>query len=144
MGRFRVLVVMLGLVAAGCGGSSNAGPSAADVAKVKSTITQALAAVANGDGATACSLATTTGQATLAKLVGSSSCTSAISLLASQLPPNTKAALRDAQVKKVSISGNTATVNNADITAPQANIGDLPLPPTVLVKQPDGSWKLNS
>jgi len=143
MRRIWMLALAAGLLAS-CGGSSHPAANSADVAKVKQTITRALAAVADGDGATACSLATPTGQATLEKLLGSSSCQAAIASLASSLPPNMKAALKNAQVKKVSISGNTANVNNNDITAPQANIGDLPLPPTVLVKQPDGSWKLNS
>jgi ketosteroid isomerase-like protein len=143
MRRVWKVLLVAGLLA-GCGGSSHPAANAADVAKVKQTITRALAAVAAGDGATACSLATPTGQATLQKLVGAASCQAAVATLAAQLPANMKAALRDAKVKKVSISGNTANVNNNDITAPQATIGDLPLPPTVLVKQPDGSWKLNS
>jgi hypothetical protein len=142
MRRLGLLPLAVALLA-GCGGSSHSGNSA-DVAKVKQTITRALAALADGDGATACSLATPTGQATLEKLVGASSCQAAIDSLAGQLPASIKAGLKNVTVKKVSITGTTASVKNSDITAPQANIGALPLPPTTLVKQSDGSWKLNS
>ena len=133
------------VLVAGCGGSSHAASNTADVAKVKQTIARALAAVADGDSATACSLATPAGQATLEKLLGSSSCPGAIASLAGQLPGSMKAALKSVTVKKVSISGSTASVKNSDITSPQMDIGSLlPLPPTTLVKQADGSWKLNS
>lgn len=136
-------LALVAVVVAGCGGSNNASNSG-DVTKIKSTVTRAFAAIADGDAATACSLATPTGQATFEKLLGASSCAKAVAEIGGVLTSQMKAALKSAQVKKVSISGNTATIKNSDITAPQANIGALPLPPTVLVKQPDGSWKLNS
>ncbi len=143
MSRRAGVLGLIVVVVAGCG-SSHSSSNSGDVAKIKSTVTRAFAAIASGDAATACSLATPAGQSTFEKLLGASSCTKAVAEIGSVLTPQMKAALKSAQVKKVSISGNTATIKNSDITAPQANIGALPLPPTVLVKQPDGSWKLNS
>jgi hypothetical protein len=104
-------------------------------------------AVANGDGAIVCSLATPAGQARLASAVRGATCPQVIKLVAQRLPLGVKAALLSAKVTRVTVHGNTATVQDADIhTSHGALTGFLRAgsAPTVLTKQPDGSWKISS
>jgi hypothetical protein len=125
----------------GCGSTD----TTADAAKIKQTIMAELADLANGNGAAACALATPTGQTELASASPHKSCAEAITLVSQNLSPDVKLGLQHAQVNKVVISGGSATVSNADITSSQGNAASFLNPattPTVLVKQPDGSWKI--
>jgi hypothetical protein len=133
--------VVAGAVLAGCGGTD----TTADTTKITQTIMSELADLANGNGAAACALATPTGQTELASASPHKSCAEAISIVSQHLTPDVKLGLQHAQVHKVVISGGSATVSNADITSSQGNATSFLNPtstPTVLVKQPDGSWKI--
>jgi hypothetical protein len=133
-------VLLAGSLVAGCGSGSD------DTARVKQTMTRELKSAADGDGATACSLATPSGQAKLARAVPGSTCEQVISLLSQRLPSQVKEGLRSAEIKKVTVNGDTATVQDADITSARGNLGGFlqpGSPPTILTKQPDGTWKIS-
>jgi phage-related minor tail protein len=137
------LVTATGLIAAGCGGGSGGG--SADTANAKQTMTRFLSAVAAGDGPTACSLVTTSGQVKLgATAVGS--CSQSIALLSAKMSPELKKALQSAQVNKVTINGTKATIQNADVTSTQGDLSSFlkpGRPPSVLTKQSNGTWKIS-
>jgi hypothetical protein len=146
MGAVRVravLAVIVGVVAlalTACGGG------ASDEAKIKQTVVRELAAIANGDGATACSLATAAGRAKLERDNPGHTCEQLIRLAATALPESAKEALRAAHVNRVTITGNTATVSDSDITSSKGSLASIfqsGTPPTVLTKQSDGSWKIS-
>jgi hypothetical protein len=137
-----VLATLLaGLLSAGCGGVDTSG----DAAKIRQTVTQELGDLARGDGPGACALATPTGQTELASGSPHKTCSEAITLVSQNLAPEVKQGLLSVKVNKVTISGGSATVSNADITSTQGSVSSFLDPasaPTVLVKQPDGSWKI--
>jgi tripartite-type tricarboxylate transporter receptor subunit TctC len=137
-----IMVTATALVAAGCGGGLD------DTAKVKQTMTRYLSAVGAGDGATTCSLLTPSGQAAFErfKRAAAGSCPLLVTVFNAGLPAQVKTALRHAQIKKITINGNTATVRHADITSTKGDLSSVVppgSPPTVLTKQSDGSWKLS-
>jgi hypothetical protein len=138
-----IMVTAAALVAAGCGGGLD------DTAKVKQTMTRYLSAVAAGDGATACSLLTRSGQAAFERFMraaAAGSCPLIVTLFNARLPAQVKTALRHAQIKKITIHGNTATVQHAGITSTKGDLSTVVAPgspPTVLMKQSDGTWKLS-
>jgi hypothetical protein len=145
--RLRLAPVLCAAVAVavgGCGGSSG---GSSDSAKVKQTIENAFTALANGNGSGFCSLATSGGQATLAKALPGSSCAKVVALVSKHLSAQQKTGLRHAQVGKVTISGAHATVKSSDISTSQGTLkGFLSSSdkPTTLTKQSDGSWKLSN
>ena len=115
---------------------------------MKQTVEQFLQAVAAGDGITACALATPEGQAKLLQEVGQAgqACTSVVTFISAGLSQDTKYGLATATVNKVSFDGDTATVEDADITSTQGDLStflDPNSPPTLLTRQPDGTWKLS-
>jgi hypothetical protein len=127
---------------AACGGSS----SNNDVAQVKQTLSRAFRALATGDGATLCSLATPAGQKELASGLPHSTCPAVVKLVSEHLSPQQKAGLESVQVKKVVVSGNQATVSDADLTSARGTLKGFitpTSPPSKLTKQSDGSWKLS-
>jgi hypothetical protein len=137
-----ITALLTGTLVAGCGG----GGGGSDVTNVKQSLTRELAALADGDGATACSLATAAGQARLEQAVSGASCERVVKLLAERLPAQVKAGLRSAQINKVTVNGDTATVQDADITSTRGSLSGFLQPgsaPTVLKKQPDGTWKIS-
>jgi hypothetical protein len=134
--------VALSAVLAACGGGS----SNNDAAQVKQTVTRAFRALATGDGATLCSLATPAGQKTLAAGLPHSTCAAVIKAVSDHLSPQQKAGLESVQIKKVEINGNQATVSDADLTSARGTLKGFinpNSPPTKLTKQSDGSWKLS-
>jgi hypothetical protein len=134
---------VVALTIAGCGGQ---GSGASDVAKVKQTLLREFAAVANGDGATACSLATASGRAKLQSAVPGASCEEVVKVAAQRLPGSVKEGLLTAKVNRVTIRGETATVQDADITSSRGSLAGFLQPgsaPTTLTKQSDGSWKIS-
>jgi hypothetical protein len=132
--------VVGGALLAGCGSSNGA-----DTAKITQTVTSELRDLANGNGTAACGLATPSGQAELAGASPAHSCAAAIELVSAHLSAQIKLGLQTAEVKQVTISGGSATVSDADITSKQGDLTGFLSPssaPTVLTKQPDGSWKI--
>jgi hypothetical protein len=143
--RLRLLAaVAVAALAVGCGGSGDA--SQVDAGKVKQTVRTALADLANANGTAFCSLATSTGQAKLARTLHGYSCAALINLVGGHLSPQTRTGLLHAEVTRVTITGSTASVRASDITAPDGaltgflNDGGRA---TTLVRQPDGTWKIN-
>jgi nitrous oxide reductase accessory protein NosL len=139
--RLLAAVVVSAVLAACGGGSSNN-----DAAQVKQTVTRAFRALATGDGATVCSLATPAGQKTLAAALPHSTCPTVIKLVSVHLSPQQKAGLESVQIKKVEVNGIHATVSDADLTSAHGTLKGFinpNSPPTKLTKQSDGSWKLS-
>jgi hypothetical protein len=140
IGGVSFVLALAALAFAGCGSSVS------DATKVKQVLTREMAALAAGDGATACSLATAAGQAKLSRAVPGATCREVIALLASRLPAAIKEGLTSAQITKVTVSGNTATVQDADITSTRGSLSGFLQPrsaPTTFQKQPDGNWKIS-
>jgi hypothetical protein len=100
-------------------------------------------ALANGDGATACSLTTAAGRTKLQNAVPGATCAQVVTLVSQRLPPNVKQGLRTARVNKVTINGNTATVQNSDISTGQGSLAGFTSGSTTLMKQPDGTWLIS-
>jgi hypothetical protein len=141
--RRTLTVLVAGIVVTACGGS---GVRASDEQKVKQTVIQDMAAVADGDGATACSLATQSGRAQLERAVPGKTCEQIVALFSARLPNSAKDGLRTAHISKVNIRGNTATVPNSAITSTRGDLHGYTDsgPPVALAKQPDGSWKISA
>jgi hypothetical protein len=132
-----VLVVSLAGLP-GCGGSS-------DEDDVKATMTDFLGALAKGDGQKACSLADASGRARLVQAAkGQLTCERVIAAVSARLPAEVKSGLENAEVKKVTVNGNTATIKDSDITSSKGNVKSFLSggTPTKLVKE-DGKWKLS-
>ena len=74
------------------------------------------------------------------------SCEEVVKLFAQRIPMPLKEGLLTATVKRVTISGNTATVQDADVTSSRGTLAGFFQPgsaPTTLTKQSDGSWKIS-
>jgi hypothetical protein len=140
MARRRLPAAIVALTLAflpACGGKS-------DADQAKQTMTSFLAALAKGDGKTACGLATASGRARLVRAAkGRVSCEALIGLISTRLPPAVKTGLENAQVGKITISGNSATIQETDITSSKGNLTAFLRSgtPTQLVKE-GGSWKV--
>jgi hypothetical protein len=141
--------VIATLAVAGCGGGG--GGSSADEKAAEQSARTFLAAFANGNGTVACGLVTPSGQHVLegevaaqAGTVGTIGCVKIIGLLAGALPASVRDALRTAQIKKVTVNGNTAKIANKDLTSTSGSLSAFLSSggPTVLVKQ-NGVWKIN-
>ena len=139
--RRRVLPLLaLSIALAACGGQS------ADASHAAGTLTRAFHALASGDGATLCSLATSAGQKTLAAAVPNSSCEKVVNLVSAHLTVKQKAALASVHVNKITVTGDRATVRAADISSDHGSFKGFLEPgsaPTKLAKQADGSWKIS-
>ena len=96
------------LLAAGCGG----GGKTSDADSVKATWTKAATAAVDGQGTTFCELVTDAGKAQITSRT-QLPCEDSIRLLASQLSVADKAKIKDAQITKVSVAGDKATVTYA-------------------------------
>lgn len=142
-------LLAVALAVAGCGGTG-------DDQAVKRTMQRFLAAVGRGDGRTACALLTPSGQAALATLASqiapaltsaphTASCQLILTAIGSRLKPATKQGLESAQVQKVTVKGNTASVLSSDIRATKGNLSSFLAgsAPTKLVKV-GGTWKVTS
>ncbi len=138
--RIRVIAaVIASLVLAACGGG------ASDATNVRQTVARALRALATGDGATLCSLATRAGQASLAGAVPGASCAKVVQLVGAHLSPSLKSALSHVRIGKVTIHGTHADVPNTSITSTRGSLKgflDAGSEPTLLARQADGSWKI--
>jgi len=127
------------LAVAGCGGS-------ADTSKVKQTVRRALAALATGDGATFCALATPSGQAQLTHALPGHTCAQVVATISVDLSPTVKLGLQNARVGTVTRHGDHASILASQITASKGSLtGFLQEsgPPTKLTEQADGSWKIS-
>ena len=100
-------VVLLAAGAAGCGGSSDNG-------QITNTVKTYLAAIANGNGTTACDQLTN-GEANQALQAGASlgavTCAQAVQDASGNLGGNGKQTLLNAHVINVQVTGNTATAD---------------------------------
>jgi hypothetical protein len=134
-----VLITSVALL--GCGGSGGG-----DEQAVKTTVTQFMAALANGDGAKACSLATAQAQQRLTAqgAQAGTSCPAIISAISKRLPPQIKQGLQTAKVKKASVNGDTATVADKDISSSAGNLGPFLGGGSTTLKKENGTWKLSS
>jgi hypothetical protein len=135
LGLGMILAVALG----GCGGTN-------DVQKIKETVTRQLTAIADGDGKTACSLATESGRQQLQGGSGAS-CEQVVAFLSRMMAGSLKEGLRTVRIKRVTINGDNATIQDADITSRRGNLVGFTQAgastQTTLVKQADGSWKVS-
>ena len=135
-------MLTLCLMLAACG--AGAGTSA-DGSRAAQTLTRAFHALATGDGATICALATPAGQRSLASAVHGASCAKVISLVSAHLTPAQKAALGSVHIRSVSVTGREATIRAGDIVSGRGSLrGFLSAKsaPTRLRRQSDGSWKI--
>ena len=99
------VLVLVGLPAGGCGG----GGSAED--EVRSAWNAAAHAVATGDATRFCELVSAEGKREIARRTGGLECESAVRLLGARLGAGDKDAIRGAEVTKIEVRGDAATVN---------------------------------
>ena len=128
-----------GLALAGCGGQSADGTHAAQ------TLTRAFHALAAGDGATVCALATAAGQRSLAAAVPGSDCAKVVDLVSAHLTAAQKTALATVKVGPVNVHGSQASVRTRDISSRRGSLRGFLVKnsaPTRLRKQSDGSWRI--
>jgi hypothetical protein len=113
--RFRHVTVVVGaaVAVAGCGG----GGGGSDEDDAKSAVKTYFSALADADGARACSQLTPAEQRlvldqvqTRAPKVGAKTCADAVTAIGEQLPEAGKEKLRGAEFSDVSIDGDSATV----------------------------------
>jgi hypothetical protein len=106
--RVRCLVVAalgaLALAAPACGGDDD---DKSDAEKVKETVTDFYAALADGDGAKACGLVT--GSAKERVSPGQRSCEDSVSQAADRTDDDLKEALRSIEVRDIRVEGDEAT-----------------------------------
>jgi hypothetical protein len=144
--RLRLAAILsAGVIAAACGGHRSR--ASADVAKVEQTVRHALADLARADGRGFCSLATRAGQAKLAGTLHGYTCVKLVELVGRQLSPATRAGLLHVQVRRVTMSGRTATVRAVDLIPTQGSLKGFLKDggkPTRLARQRDGRWKISS
>ena len=137
------VAVAAGIAAGGCGTASTDG---AAEAKIKQTVRAALIDLAAADGHAFCSLATPAERRRLARAFARRSCAEAMRALGAGLSPAHRAALRTAEVSKVTVTGATAAVSAADIVmsdpAGKGFLSDKGKP-TKLVRRPDGRWLIS-
>jgi hypothetical protein len=137
--------VTLALVAAGCHSNHHrAGPG--DAAQVRQTVQMALADLARDDGPAFCALTTRAARAQLARTLPGYSCAKLIEYVGGHLSPTARTGLLHARVGPITIKGSTAEVSAANITLGQGSLTGFLNDggkPTGLVRQPDGSWKIN-
>ena len=108
---------------------------------------QALADLATSNGQGFCSLASPAGRTKLAHTLPGYSCPKLVTLIAKHLPPAARTGLEHATVKDVTIHGSVATVRASDITASQGSLKGFLTDngkPTRLVRESDGSWKIDA
>ncbi|MGH2870030.1 MAG: hypothetical protein ACRDNK_20980 [Solirubrobacteraceae bacterium] len=140
--RLLSVVGLSGALLAGCGSSSGL---SSDASHAANTLTRAFHALATGDGATVCSLATAAGQQSLASAVPGSTCRKVVVLVSAHLTSQQKAALGSVQVKTVAVKGNLATVRAQDISSKQGSFKgflNAKSASTRLSKQADGTWRI--
>lgn len=138
--RIASIIALTGFLAA-CGSGNT------DASRAAQTVTAAFHALAAGDGAKVCSLATAAGQRSLAAAVPGSTCAKVVDLVSAHLNPHQKAALETVKVTHVAVMGNHATVRAADITSSRGSFKgflDPKAAPTKLRRESDGTWKISA
>ena len=137
--HLAVAVVAASLVAVpGCGGSSDADGA-------KHAMTDFMAAIGKGDGKKACALADESGRQRLVQAAkGKLSCEDLVAAIAARLPADVRTGLQNAEVKKVTVKGDRATIKDSDISAKKGKLSGFleSETPTKLVKQ-GGEWKVS-
>jgi hypothetical protein len=128
------------LSVAGCGAGGGA-----DAAAVKRTVQRALTALADGDGAAFCALATPSARAELRRTTPGATCPEVVRRISEQLTPPITLALRHARVGAVTLRGNRASIRAGQITSAQGSLKGFlqaAAPPTTLVRQANGTWRI--
>ena len=141
-GTLGTAAVAVMIAVAGCGGG---GSRRADAVKVKETVGQALAALANGNGRAFCGLATAGARAELARTTPGASCPQVVRRISDQLSPAVRLGLRHALVGTVTIHGDRASIRPGDITSTRGALKGFlqaSAPPTRLSRQSNGTWKI--
>ena len=138
-------VLALSVVVAGCGDD----PSPED--EVKDVVTGFFDDVADGDGTAACAKLTAAGVDQLNKaaflLQQPGSCREAVESVSRQLSGDDKEALHSAEVNRAAVTGNRATVADADIALDMSGQSTLfrnndPAPLTL--EKVGEDWKISS
>lgn len=139
------IAIAAGTLATGCGSSDH--PSAATVAQVSQTVKVALGDLASGRARAFCGLLAPAERARLARAIGRPGCVQAAAAVTAGLSPVHRDAMRRVVVRRVTISGDRATVRAQDIvtTSQRTSLkgflddgGD----PTVLARRPNGRWAI--
>jgi len=138
-------LVVIAVLAGGCGGSGS------DTDKVKTTVSNFFADAGDNKGAAACALLTDAGAQELisaaAVLRAPSSCADAIATFNKILSSDDKSSLKSTKVKKVVVTGGTATVADNDIQLKAG--GEIGLfrnrsPKPLTLEKVGGEWKISS
>ena len=144
--RLAGILLAAAMLLAGCSDDEDS-----DEAQVKTVVTDFLEDAADGRGSEACSKLTgdavryvsTVGAVAQAE----ASCPDAVQTLSGQFATDEKQALKSATVKKVNLSGNSATIAREDIEIKYQGQSHLfPRPsnsPVILIKT-DTGWKIES
>jgi hypothetical protein len=138
-------VVALATVVSGCGGSKS------DPDQVKSTVSSFFTAVGEGKGQAACAFLDSSGEhevTTAAYLLKPpASCAEAINDFNKVLSSDDKKSLKSTKVKKVVVTGTTATVADADIelkTGGEIGLFRNSSPKPMTLEKANGDWKISS
>ncbi|MDQ6798445.1 MAG: hypothetical protein M3011_10600 [Actinomycetota bacterium] len=138
-------VLAIAVVAGACGGSKS------DADKAKTTVSSFFSDVGDGKGPAACALLTDAAVKELSSaaflLRPPSSCTDAIETFHKVLTADDKKSLKSTKVKKVTVTGGTATVADNDIALKAG--GEVGLfrnssPKPLTLEKVGGDWKISS
>jgi len=138
-------LVAIVVVAGGCGGSQS------DADKAKATVSKFFSDVGDGKGPAACALLTDAGVKELTTaaflLRPPSSCADAINMYNKILSSDDKKSLKSTKVKKVTVTGSTATVADNDIQLKAG--GEVGLfrnssPKPLTLDKVGSDWKISS
>lgn len=138
-------LVVIAVLASGCGGSKS------DADEVKTTVSNFFADAGDNKGPAACALLTDAAAQELisaaAVLKPPTSCAEAIATFNKVLSSDDKKSLKSTNVKKVTITGETATVADTDIQLKAG--GEVGLfrnrsPKPLTLEKVGGEWKISS
>ena len=134
MRALPALVVGLSvLLAGGCGSGASA------EGEVRSAWRTAANAVADGSATDFCSLVSAEGQREIARRTGGLDCESAVRLLGSRLSASDKSAIRGAEITKIEVRGDDATVSYESSGA----LAEVGLTGRTTMRKVGGRWLLS-
>jgi hypothetical protein len=151
LSRARRLLVVLLVVLAGALGVAGCGDDESDEAKVENTVTGFFDNVADGEGQAACARLTDSAVKELSAaaflLQAPASCQEAVELTAKQLGDEEKKALKSADVSRVTVTGERATVADTDIEVDlegQSSVFRNNDPKPIELQKSGDDWKISS